>query len=137
MCLAIVKRNWRMFEYVKNQTPEVCIEAVKQHGLVLRLVGNQTPEVCIEAVKQDCRALQYVENQTVEICVAAAKRNEDAFLFVNEELLPDVKFGLNVSNALDKICEYTGKNDEDPCANLRPTKSLGVREPVKAWPSET
>ena len=27
--------------------------------------------------------------------------------------------------------------DEDPCANLRPTKSLGVREPVKAWPSET
>lgn len=27
--------------------------------------------------------------------------------------------------------------DNKPCANLKPTKSLGVREPVKAWPSET
>lgn len=27
--------------------------------------------------------------------------------------------------------------DNKPCANLRPTKSLGVRDPVKAWPSET
>ena len=26
--------------------------------------------------------------------------------------------------------------DNNPCTNLRPTKSLGVREPVKAWLSE-
>ena len=29
-----------------------------------------------------------------------------------------------------------GFNDNNPCTNLRPTKSLGVREPVKAWLSE-
>ena len=38
---------------------------------------------------------------------------------------------------ISRICELDSKYDNKPCANLRPTKTLGIREPVKAWPSET
>ena len=37
----------------------------------------------------------------------------------------------------EAIARKMFEDDNKPCANLRPTKSLGVREPVKAWPSET
>lgn len=50
--------------------------------------------------------------------------------------LPDIEkilrgYGIKIDGLLPELISY----DNKPCANLRPTKSLGVREPVKAWPS--
>ena len=42
-----------------------------------------------------------------------------------------------VGNLMGLAAFGAESNDNNPCANLRSTKSLGVREPVKAWPSET
>ena len=135
--MKMAKLDGFTLKYVKTLTPEICLAAVKQNGLALKFVEEQTPEICMAAVKQNGLALEYVKEQSLEICLEAMKQNRKAVECINVELISDVQFVQNVSNALDKICEYTGKNDEDPCANLRPTKSLGVRKPVKAWPSET
>lgn len=43
------------------------------------------------------------------------------------------KFFENMSEEeLDDLLERNGINDGKSCANLSPTQSLGVREPVKA-----
>ena len=80
--LEAVKKNGRVLEYVKDQTPEICLEAVKKNGLALKYVKDQTSELCcITAVKQNGWALGYVKNQTPEIIQAAIEQDPDAIVF--------------------------------------------------------
>jgi len=67
MCLAAVKENGYVLQFVKNQTPEIYLEAVKKDGYALQFVKNQTPEICLAAIKKDGYALQFVKKQTPEL----------------------------------------------------------------------
>lgn len=71
--LTAVEQNRIAFEYVKNQTPEICLAAVKQNGYNLEFVKNQTEEICLAAVKQNGYAIDFVKNQTSKICKTAVK----------------------------------------------------------------
>ena len=40
-CLATVKQNGRLLEYVKKQTEEICLEAVKQNLKTIKYVDKK------------------------------------------------------------------------------------------------
>lgn len=62
--LIIFNHSCIAFEYIKNQTEELCVLAVQRNGLLLRYVKEQTKEICKLAILQNYRALQYVKNPT-------------------------------------------------------------------------
>jgi hypothetical protein len=92
ICLAAVQRNGNALMYVPEElkTPELYLAAVQQNGYTLRFVPDElmTPELCLAAVQQDGDALRFVPDElmTPELCLAAVQQDGDALRFVPEEL---------------------------------------------------
>ena len=88
MCLAAVRRDGWLLEYVHVKTPEICLAAVQQNGVALMYVPEElrTPELCLDAVQQYGWLLRYVHVKTPEICLAAVQQNGVALMYVPEEL---------------------------------------------------
>src|SRR5574344_1996671 len=84
-CLAAVKQNGLVLQWVDNQTHDICLAAVKQHGYVLEYVKNQTPDICLEAIKQNGFAIDYVKNQTSEMCLEVVKRDGLALVYIKDQ----------------------------------------------------
>ena len=61
--MTAVKQNAEAFEYVREQTPELCMEAVKRSGQMLQWVDDQTPEICIEAIKSNPKAIRFISDE--------------------------------------------------------------------------
>lgn len=64
--MAAIQKNPWLFEYVKNQTPEICMIAVKLDGLALQFVRNKTPEICRAAVSQNINAVSWVDRRMLD-----------------------------------------------------------------------
>lgn len=80
------------FKHIERQTEKICLAAVKQNGLLLEFVEEQTEEICITAVKQNGMALKFVGkinfpgckpiNQTKKIYITAIEQNPQAVMFM-------------------------------------------------------
>ena len=85
--LNLTVNEHRAFEYVKEQSYDICILAVQRNGLALQYVKNEfrTEKVCTLAVQQNCLALQYVPGhcQTESMCKEAIQQNVYALQYVN------------------------------------------------------
>ena len=107
--LIIFNHSCIAFEYIKNQTEELCVLAINKNpwliasvhdqflteelcklavnisGIVLQLIKNQTKDICTLAVKQHGMALKYVQNQflTKDICFLAVKQDIRSLQYVN------------------------------------------------------
>ena len=90
MCLAAVRRDGWLLEYVHVKTPELCMAAVQQNGVALRCVPDElkTPEICLAAVRKYGYAVRFApdEIKTPELCLAAVQQNGYALQYVPEEL---------------------------------------------------
>ena len=88
MCLAAVRRDGWLLEYVHVKTPEICLAAVQQNGVALMYVPEElrTPELCLDAVQQYGWLLRYVHVKTPEICLAAVQQSRSTLEYVPEEL---------------------------------------------------
>ena len=84
-CLEAVKKDWRVLQYINNQTTDICLEAVKQDGWDLKYVKEQTEDICLEAVRENGMVLMYVKNQTKNICLEAVRENGYALELVKEQ----------------------------------------------------
>ena len=84
-CLEAVKQDYRMLQFVKEQTHDICMEAVKHDSESLQYVRKQSHDICLEAVKQAGWALEYVTEQTYDICLEAVKENPLVLRFVKEQ----------------------------------------------------
>jgi hypothetical protein len=92
LCMSAVQRNGDalLFVPIELKTPEICLAAVQQNGDVLSFVPMElrTPELCMIAVQQYGYALQYIPIalRTSEIYLAAVRQNGGALRYVPEKL---------------------------------------------------
>ena len=84
-CLKVVKYDFGLLKYVKQQTVEICLEAVRTNGGALKYVVEQTLQICLAAVRNNGLALQYVKQQTEEICLAAVKNRGWVLKYVKQQ----------------------------------------------------
>ena len=92
--MAAVKQNGNAFQYVREQTPELCMEAVKRSGLMLRLVDNQTPEICIEAIKNNPKSISFVND--------GLKNNEEIKKGIKERIFDTNELNVEEKKVLNK-----------------------------------
>jgi hypothetical protein len=87
LCLACVKLNGMVLEFVKNEykTYEVCLSAVRSSkGIALKFVKDEykTYEVCLAAVKLNGIALEFVKNELFDDLIIDAINSDLSFKFL-------------------------------------------------------
>ena len=87
ICLAALKNNIKSFKYIINPTEDLYLYAIKHNGLIIKPLTNQTEKICLSAVNNNGLALEFVKEKykTKEICLAAVKQNGLALKFVNNK----------------------------------------------------
>jgi DNA-binding XRE family transcriptional regulator len=75
MCEIAVSKSWQAIKYVKNQTPKLCEIAAKKNWRALEFIKKQTPDICKYAFENDWHAIKFIQFQTPEICEIAVKNN--------------------------------------------------------------
>lgn len=85
--IAAIRRNYSIFEHVRDQTEEICLVAVQERCFNLAYVRKKTPAICLAAVTSDGKALRYVpeDMRTPEICLAAVLQNPHAIVHVKDK----------------------------------------------------
>jgi DNA-binding XRE family transcriptional regulator len=75
MCEIALSKSWQAIKYVKNQTPKLSEIAAKKNWRALEFIKRQTPEICKHAFENDWHSIQFIQFQTPEICAVAVKNN--------------------------------------------------------------
>lgn len=100
ICKYAIQKNQWLLEYVQDQflTEELCKLAVQENGIILQLVKNQTYDICNLAVQHNGMALKYVQDQflTEELCKLAIKQDYRSLEYVKES--SDI--------SIDEICKF-------------------------------
>lgn len=84
-----VKYDWKLLQYVKNQSPEMCEVAVSKSWQAIKFVKKQTPKLCEMAAKKNWRALEFIKKQTPEICKYAFENDWHSIQFI-KFLTPEI-----------------------------------------------
>ena len=85
MCEVAVSKSWQAIKYVKKQTPKLCEMAAKKNWRSLEFIKKQTPDICKSAFENDWHAIQFIQFQTPEICEVAVKNNGLSIQYVIQQ----------------------------------------------------
>ena len=76
------RRTEEFYEYIKEQTPELCLEAVKKYGASLEYIKEQSDDICFAVVKKNGFMIEQVKEQKEDICIEAIKENPWSLKFI-------------------------------------------------------
>jgi DNA-binding XRE family transcriptional regulator len=85
MCEIAISKSWQAIKYVKNQTPKLCEMVAKKNWRSLEFIKKQTPEICKNAFENDWHSIQFIQFQTPEICKVAVKNNGLSIQYIIEQ----------------------------------------------------
>lgn len=140
VCVITVRKNYRVFPYVRKQSEAVCIAAVRKNGLMLKHVVNPSRKVIWDAVKQDSRALEYVEDQTESLCLLAVRKYGKTVKYVKNQnefiSLASIKQDSNalmfVKDQTDQLCLMAVKDNRMALKHVRDQTSKFCFEVVNS-----
>lgn len=89
VCKAAIKNNPESFQYVINQTLDICMYAVKVDGKLIKNVAEKYKAKCsLTAVKQNWRCFEDVV-QSRAVCLAAVEQYGMLLEYVNPEFVDE------------------------------------------------
>lgn len=78
----------QLYQYVRNQTSEICFVAVNKNGFQFPHIGSHSNlKTFIENLNKYQCAIQFVQNQTYEICSQSIKHNPNSIMFVKNQTI--------------------------------------------------
>lgn len=104
-CKKAVELSDLAFQYVKNQTDELCQLAIMKCGLALEYVKNPSNLMCRAAVLQNGCALKYITHQTEDICKIAVIQNGMALEYVKKKTEIICTFAVCQNPLAAEFCE--------------------------------